>query len=201
MNTHYERRNKSSYRMYTLCHRKKSFCCLTEKYFLCRSKMQNHSFARKYSSCDTHSTLLHDEICPYHKKTSCDREYISCDKRSTISVTEGFFSCETKNISCDRKIISCDRHKKEHLLSQHMFPVNERIFLVTGIKFLAIGRTKNTSCHINDISCSSILYLLGCEDYHLMALKTAVFDFYCPLSKRDRGHQQIDPLTVYFWPI
>ena len=34
--------------------------------------------------------------------------------------------------------------KKEHLVSQYIFPVNERIFLVTGNQFPVTIRTKNT---------------------------------------------------------
>ena len=76
------------------------------------------------------------------RKTSCDRKYTSCDKRSICQ--RRIFSCEINNISCDRKFISCDRNKKEHLVSQYTFPVNERIFTVTGNEYPVTGRTMNT---------------------------------------------------------
>ena len=42
--------------------------------------------------------------------------------------------------------------KKQHLVPQYIFPLNERIFLVTGNKIPVTGRTKNTSCHMKNIS-------------------------------------------------
>ena len=71
------------------------------------------------------------------RKISCDRKYTSCDKRSICH--RRIFSCEINNISCDRKFISCDRNKKEHLVSKYTFPVNERIFTVTGNEYPVIG--------------------------------------------------------------
>ena len=59
------------------------------------------------------------------------------------------FSCERKNISCHRKFISCHRSGKEHLVSQDIFPVKEKIFLVTGNEFAVTGRIKNTSSLVN----------------------------------------------------
>ena len=84
------------------------------------------------------------------RKTSCDRKYTSCDKRSICH--RRIFSCEINNISCDRKFISCDRNKKEHLVSQYTFPVNERIFTVTGNEYPVTGRTTNTLSHMKNIS-------------------------------------------------
>ena len=45
-----------------------------------------------------------------------------------------------------------DRNKKGHLVAQSNFPVNERIFLVTENKFSVTIKTKNTLCHIKNIS-------------------------------------------------
>ena len=104
------------------------------------------------------------------RKTSCDRKYTSCDKRSICH--RRIFSCEINNISCDRKFISCDRNKKEHLVSQYTFPVNERIFTVTGNEYPVTGRTKNTRIWI-----------------------------FVSNVQMGRGHQYIDPLTVYFCPV
>ena len=103
------------------------------------------------------------------RKTSCDRKYTSCDKRSICH--RRIFSCEINNISCDRKFISCDRNKKEHLVSQYTFPVNERIITVTGNEYPVTGRTMNTRIW-----------------------------FFVSNVQMGRGHQYIDPLTVYFCP-
>ena len=84
------------------------------------------------------------------RKTSCDRKYTYCDKRSIRH--RRIFSCEINKISCDRKFISCDRNKKEHLVSQYTFPVNERIFTVTGNEYPVTGRTTNTLSHMKNIS-------------------------------------------------
>ena len=66
-------------------------------------------------------------ILYYKKNQSCDRKFISCQRKS--------FSCHRKFISCHRKFISCHRIKEEHLVPQDIYPVNERISIVTGNKF------------------------------------------------------------------
>ena len=66
--------------------------------------------------------------------------------------TGGFFPMKVRIFLVTGNFISCDRNKKQHLVPQYIFPVNERIFLVTGNKFPVTGRTKNTSCHMKNIS-------------------------------------------------
>ena len=73
------------------------------------------------------------------KYPSCDRRYLQCDAHNT--------PFNKKNISCLVTGI-----KKQHLVSQYIYPVNERIFLVTGNKLPVKGRTNNTLCHMKNIS-------------------------------------------------
>ena len=106
---------------------------------------KNHSCDRKHYSYDAHSTPCNGRNVSCHmmkysyvtRKTSCDRKNTSCDKRSIISVTNGFFPVKERIT-----IISCDRNKKEHVVSQYIFPVNERICFGTGNTFPVKGRTK-----------------------------------------------------------
>ena len=65
------------------------------------------------------------------KFISCQRKYISCHRKFS-SCPRKFISCHRKFISCHRKFISCHRNKKECLVSQDIFPVYERKFIVTG---------------------------------------------------------------------
>ena len=110
------------------------------------------------------------------RKTSCDRKYTSCDKRSICH--RRIFSCEINNISCDRKFISCDRNEKEHLVSQYTFPVNERIFTVTGNEYPVIGLGETHQSLIN-LLVSTRLWGLSFNGLK----KTPIFDFLCPMSK------------------
>ena len=65
----------------------------------------------------------------------------SCDKRSLISVTEGFFPVKERIVSVTGI--------KEHLVLQYNFPVNEGIILVTENKFPV---TRNIFFHRRNLS-------------------------------------------------
>ena len=93
---------------------KNNFFVSKEKYLLGHSKMKNNSFNRKYSSCDTHA-----------QSTPCKSRKISCHMIKYTRVTRKPF-CDRNNISCyKRSIIS---------VTEGIFPVKVRIFSVTGIK-------------------------------------------------------------------
>ena len=59
----------------------------------------------------------------------------------------GKFSCKKKEYFLLKEIYFLSQEEKEHLVSLNIFPVKERIFLVTGNEFPVTGRAKNTSCH------------------------------------------------------
>ena len=85
------------------------------------------------------------------RKTSFKIKNTSCNKRSMISVTAGFFPVKERIFLVTGNLFLVTGIK-EYLVSQYNFPVNERLYLVTGIKFPVTGRTKITLCHMKNIS-------------------------------------------------
>ena len=63
-----------------------------------------------------------------------------------ISVTEGLFPVKERIFLVKGNSFPVTGIEKESLVSQYIFPFNERIFLVPGNKFPVARRTKNTSC-------------------------------------------------------
>ena len=93
------------------------------------------------------------------RTTSCARKNTSCDKKSIIYVTEGFFPLK------ERIFLATDNFFpvtgiKEYLVSQYIFPVNESLFLATG---------KKISCHRKnkDHLVSHEEYFMAQETYFL----------------------------------
>ena len=121
------------------------------------------------------------------RKTSCDRKYTSCDKRSICH--RRIFSCEINNISCDRKFISCDRNKKEHLVSQYIFPVNERIFTVTGNEYPVIGLGETHQSLINLLVSTR---LWGLSFNGLKKHPNLIFCVQCPNGQGPSVHWSLD---------
>ena len=66
----------------------------------------------------------------------------SCDRRSIISLTEGFFPLKERIFLATGNSFPLTGIK-ECLVSQYIFPVNGRIFLVTGNKFHVTGRKRH----------------------------------------------------------
>ena len=86
--------------------------------------MKNHFCNRKYTSCDAHSA-------PFNKRNNSSH-------MKYINVTRKTF-CDSKNTAFDKRSII--------YVTEEIFPLKERIYLVIGNLFPVTGIKKNPSCH------------------------------------------------------
>ena len=86
----------------------------------------------------------------------------SCDRRSIISLTEGFFPLKERIFLATGNSFPVTGIK-ECLVSQYIFPVNERQFLVTGRTKITLRNMKNISQHRRYTSCVRLNRLYSCH--------------------------------------
>ena len=152
MNTDCKRRSKSSYKKYTLCHKKKIISLSHRKNISCNKA--------KWKIIPVTESILHVtltillvigvtftvrwwNIPPCHKKNSLWQEYyLLWQKKYSI--------CHKRIFPVKERIFLVTGNL--FLVSQNIFPVNERIFLVPGNKFPVTKRTENTLCQMKNNS-------------------------------------------------